>query len=186
MKPVKQGPCFAQSERCVGGDFCMHDCYQNLAPAAMRAMAEYGGFDPIDTSRWYTRLSRLINNRLHPTTLSDCGVTPELLAFCQITIDHLVLPRTNDLHSHYYLEDLINGLSLTFADLLLLGFRISRLALKTHFPLIVLYDLCGMSAADVFSFHISFSDLQHFLIDTDARYPVLLSMNVEYCRSALE
>lgn len=152
----------------------------------MRAGVLYARSSPAPAD-WCERLARLIEAQIHPAMLADCGVTAELLAYCGFTLNKLVLPRASSHRtmSHYYLEHLIEGLTLAYDDLLLLGLTLKHFAQPVHFPLIVLQQLCAFGAEQLFAFHMSFADLDHCVLKVDARYAVLLRLNLDYWRAVL-
>lgn len=182
-------------ERCPGGQLCMHDCYEELSADAMRAEVEFEGVSRAPPASWRSRLLVALENRVHPLLLRDFGVGPELLAYCGITIDQLVerpssqspgvVTRTVAEATRYPLAHVIEAFELTFADLRLLGFRLTMLAKKQFYPLIVLYDQCAFRADTLFAFEIGYGDVKNFLLDVDARYAELLRLNLPWWQSAL-
>lgn len=169
---------------------CFHECYDQLTPDAMRAAAQYDSrWWPCATERsqWRARLKGFVDARVSPDELRRSGVTAPLLAYCGITLDELVMPRGSFVmrDSHYFLEHLIDAFGLKYDDLRLLGLDITHFARPHQFPLIVLYDLVGFGAEQLFCFHASFADLQRCFLDVDARYAPLLRLNLPYWRSAL-
>ncbi len=186
----KLGVCAGGSGECLGGEMCLHDCYRELTRDAMRERVQYRGAGavPVNAVGWRERARRLIDMLIHPVYLRQCGISAELLAFCGISIDDLVLPRSNTIKqkSHYYLEHLIDGLRLTYDDLLLLGFSVQHLRDKRHYPLIALYKQCAFGAKELFDFHLSPYDLEHCVLNVDARYAPLLNLNLPYWLSALQ
>lgn len=188
MKLVHQsGVCVAGLEGCIGDEFCLHRAYQTLSVESMRTIVQFGGFDvPMPVREWCETIRRMIKQRIHPALLRASGITAPLLAFCGITIEELVLvPGQLTVNSHYYLEDLITGLQLTFDDLLLLGFNYPMLARPFHFPLIALYDHCAVRAEHIFAFDMSYVDFDTCVLQTDKRYAQLLSLNLPVWQSAL-
>jgi hypothetical protein len=165
----------------------MHDCYEALSPAAMRTAVQFAGVGHVAPQYWRDRLRTAIEHGTHPRVLHNCGVTAPLLAYCGITLDVLVEnAAAKRAHSFYPLEHLIEAFELTMTDLLLLGFKLSMLTRPALYPLIVLYDKCGLRADTVFKFHVSHADLQRSLFDVDPRYAVLLNLNVAWLQRALQ
>jgi hypothetical protein len=181
--------------QCPGGAFCVHDCYETLSEAAMRAEVEYCGVSRAAPQHWRSRLICAIENNAHPYLLRDCGVTAALLAYCGITLEFLVERRapiglgvvavTLADTVRYPLEHLIDAFELSFADLCLLGFRLPMLRRARAYPMIVLYDRCEVRADALFSFEIGFADLQQCVLDVDKRYATLLQLNLPWWQSAL-
>lgn len=173
----------------------MHDCYEQLSLSSMRAEVNYAGISTTPPQGWRSRLLVAIDNNIHPHLLRDCGVTAPLLAYCGITLEYLVerpVPKQAGVVSvtpedcvRYPLEHLIDALSLTFADLCLLGFRLPLLYKKFFYPLIVLYDKCNFRADTLFAFDLGIADLQHCVLDADPRYCALLQLNMPWWRNAL-
>lgn len=172
---------------CHGGALCMHDCYRERSREAMRAACEYASSVGGAPDEWRARLDAAIEARTDPRVLAACGVTGELLAYCGVSIEQLVLPRTtaHGHESHYYVEHLVGALKLTCADLRLLGLGLHHLADRAHFPLIALYDAVGFRAADLFAFHMSYADLERTVLRADERHAELLRLNLDYWRAAL-
>jgi hypothetical protein len=166
----------------------MHECYRDLSEKGMRDRVRYATNAPEAPIEWSARLHRLVELAVHPTLLFRSGVTPELLAYCGITLEKLVLPRSNmpPKDSHYALEHVIAGLRLGWSDLLLLGFGLRHLRDKAHFPLLVLYETCGFRAEHLFAFHMSVRDFEECFVVVDTRYAQLLGLNLKYWRAALE
>jgi len=163
----------------------MHDCYEHLTAAAMRAEAEYCGIEgAAPPAQWRARLLRTIESGVHPFVLRDCGVSAELLAFCGITLEQLV-ERKRPTSMRYALEHLIEALALSFDDLCLLGFRLALLHNTLYYPLIVLYDGCALRADTLFRFELCFADVQRLVLDVDARYAPLLQLNTLWWKNAL-
>lgn len=185
---VRMGACALSLSECGGGEMCLHDCYRELSAEGMRARVAYArgpaSDAPVD---WCARLSRLIEMQIHPVLLRQCGVTAELIAYCGLKIERLVIPRSNvrRCDSHYYLEHLIAALDLGFDQLLLLGLSLRHFRFPVHFPPIVLYDLCGFRAEHLFAFQMSFADLNYFVLETDKRVAVLLNLKLDYWRTVL-
>lgn len=172
----------------MGDAWCMHHAYKTMSRETMRAEAQYSGMRSVSASEWREKLKHLIALRIRPSLLRACGVTPELLAYCRFTIEDLILPQfgASPKTSRYYMEHLIEDLAFTYDDFLLLGFRFEHLADKAHFPLIVLYDKCGMRAEHLFRFFMSVDQLQNCVLHVDQRYATLLSLNLPYWFAALQ
>jgi hypothetical protein len=167
---------------------CVHGYYRDLSREAMRNEVVYCGGDNAAPPEWRANVRRLIDIQSHPTLLRQSGMTAELLAYCGIRLDDLVLPRSSAVKqdSHYYLEHLIQGLCLTYDDLLLLGLTLKHLRDKRHYPLIVLHKLCAFGAEQLFAFHMSTADFENCFVSVDPRYQLLLGLNMKYWRAALE
>ena len=173
----------------------MHDCYETLSRAAMRAEVEFipAGRASSLTSQWRARMMLAIDNGVHPLVMRACGVTAELLAYCGITLEHLVERKTHYGRSivstldrpRYPLEHMIEAFDFSFDDLCMLGFSLPMLALKHLYPLIALYDLCEFRAATLFRLEIGYSDVQNFIINVDPRYTQLLQLNLPWWQRAL-
>lgn len=186
----KKGLCALDIAQCEGDEMCFHLCYDQLTPDAMRAAVRYDSRSwpgSAERERWAARLAGFVDARVSPYQLRRSGVGAPLLAYCNITLEALVMPRSVFFtrQSHYFLEHLIDAFDLTYDDLLLLGFELKHFAQPHQFPLIVLYDALGFRAEHLFRFHMSFGDLHRLFLDVDVRYAWLLRLNLDYWRSAL-
>ncbi len=164
---------------CAGGVMCVHDVYDVISRAAMRAACEYRGIERKFEQEWTQRVKALLEHKPKLSILGSAGVTCELLAYCKMSLHDLVW------NSGYLLEDVIETFKMRFADLRLLGFNISFLNDKANYPLIVLYEKAGVRADDIFSFDMSFAVFKRYVLDVDKRYEVLLDVNLVYWRRIL-
>jgi hypothetical protein len=157
----------------------MHDVASVVTRDALRAACIFYGVERKNQEAWKRRIDALLLHRPQADLLVSAGVTVELLAFCQITLDELV--KTNG----YRLETLVECFQMTFADLCLLGFTLASLRDTQHYPLIALYDKASVRADDLFALDISFNTFKKCVIDVDWRYATLLDINVDYWQRIL-
>lgn len=151
----------------------------------MRHQVEFASIADEPCPNWRQRLlDALLRQQLHPVVLRDCGVTPELLAFCGIHIDELLRPRQSRAKP-YCLEQLIDAFDLNLDDLQLLGFIPSLLYYPATYPLIVLWKLCNFDAAALFSYNLSYKNLCDCVLDVDERYGKLLDLNLPFWKRVL-
>jgi hypothetical protein len=183
---IKRNPdqCAVGASLCLGGRYCFHRCYRALSPEAMRAHAEFDLGSLRIEKAWVEELRRLIENSFHLELFHDCGVTPELLRLCGITIDDFVGFRKGG-RGRYYLEHVVAAFSLTMDDLNLLGFRVPLLVHTKIYPLIVLWKLCAFRADTLFGYHLSYEDVEKCVLEADPRYATLLDLNLKFWRNVI-
>lgn len=124
-------------------------------------------------------LAALRGNKLNWSQLASGGMTPEILAYARVSLKELVVERACPL------EHVVGALCASLDDLQLLGFKFSDLADKKNYPLIALYDRCGVRALHILSFDIGWGDLQRYVLNTDTRYAKLLDLNLPWWKRAI-
>lgn len=175
-----RGVCEEGVDSCMGSSACLHAIYRTLSCSAMRAGVEFSFENRRGAAAARTKVLQALAAKWTYAQLATGGMTPELLAYAGITLKTL-LAR----HDTRKLETIIQSLNLSFDDLLLLGFKFTDFANVSAYPLIVLYDLCGLRALHLLSFHVRFIDFKKFIFDTDARYAKLLDLNVTWLKRVL-
>lgn len=133
------------------------------------------------------RLRLAIEGKTNPWLLAQSGVSTELLGYAGITISDLIVPKgaTDKRSAHYHLEHAIDAFQFSWDDLLFLSLQLGHFAQPERFPIIVLYDMCGFRAQQLFGFIMSHQEFLNIVVSHQPLVLPLLRINEPFWKSAL-